>query len=74
MVYSKYAIVKHSQHTTARFSRAVDDTASPSEQAAAGSCTEPTGKRALQNGSFCRELAVRARTIQRDVLCVHTGQ
>lgn len=45
MVHSKHTIVKSSQHTTARFGRAADDTKGPSEQAAAGSCTESTSKR-----------------------------
>lgn len=42
------------KHTTVRFSRAADDTASPSEQAAAGSSTEPTGKKGFTERQLSR--------------------
>lgn len=68
MVYSKYTIVKSSQHTTARFGRAADDTTSPSEQAAAGSCTESTGKRLHRSAVSQRQLHQFLSTTS----CAHT--
>lgn len=56
MVSGKHTIVKSSQHTTACFGCAADDTTSPSEQAAAGSCTESTGKRLHRTAVSQRQL------------------